>query len=162
MLAIGCDHGGYALKEEVKKHLDERGVEYIDCGCNGESVDYPVIASETCAHITSGECEMGPVSYTHLRPLHRHQEKRRAGGAGGPAGHPGAGQVRRHDRHREKPAGGSDRPAGGGDGGCPGQTDPRPQGEEDAPGGGGAGQIHLEMCIRDSFPLLTPLISATL
>ena len=55
MLAIGCDHGGYALKEEVKKHLDERGVEYIDCGCNGESVDYPVIASETCAHITSGE-----------------------------------------------------------------------------------------------------------
>ncbi|MCB5941427.1 ribose 5-phosphate isomerase B [bacterium 210820-DFI.6.52] len=59
MLAIGCDHGGYALKEEVKKHLDERGVEYIDCGCNGESVDYPVIASETCAHITSGECEMG-------------------------------------------------------------------------------------------------------
>ncbi|MBO1678577.1 ribose 5-phosphate isomerase B [Bittarella massiliensis (ex Durand et al. 2017)] len=59
MLAIGCDHGGYDLKEEVKKHLDERGIEYIDCGCNGESVDYPVIASETCAHITSGECEMG-------------------------------------------------------------------------------------------------------
>ena len=59
MLAIGCDHGGYALKEEVKKHLDERGIEYIDCGCNGESVDYPVIASETCAHITSGECERG-------------------------------------------------------------------------------------------------------
>ena len=54
ILAIGCDHGGYALKEEVKKHLDERGIEYIDCGCNGESVDYPVIASETCAHITSG------------------------------------------------------------------------------------------------------------
>ena len=59
MLAIGCDHGGYDLKEEVKKHLDERGIEYIDCGCNGESVDYPVIASETCAHITSGGCEMG-------------------------------------------------------------------------------------------------------
>ena len=59
MLAIGCDHGGYALKEEVKKHLDERGIEYIDCGCNGESVDYPVIASETCAHLTSGECERG-------------------------------------------------------------------------------------------------------
>ena len=59
MLAIGCDHGGYALKEEVKKHMDERGIEYIDCGCNGESVDYPVIASETCAHITSGECERG-------------------------------------------------------------------------------------------------------
>ena len=39
--------------------MDERGIEYIDCGCNGESVDYPVIASETCAHITSGECERG-------------------------------------------------------------------------------------------------------
>ena len=43
MIALGCDHGGYELMQEVKKHLEERGLEYIDFGCNGpESVDYPV------------------------------------------------------------------------------------------------------------------------
>ena len=36
MLAIGSDHAGYELKCEVKKFLDGLGVEYIDCGCNGE------------------------------------------------------------------------------------------------------------------------------
>ena len=59
MLVIGCDHGGYELKESVKKHLEERGIAYIDCGCNGESCDYPVIAKEVCSHIVSGECERG-------------------------------------------------------------------------------------------------------
>ena len=39
MLAIGCDHGGYALKEEVKKHLDERGIEYIDNAEYREEMD---------------------------------------------------------------------------------------------------------------------------
>ena len=43
MIALGCDHGGYELMQEVKKHLEERGLEYKDFGCNGpESVDYPV------------------------------------------------------------------------------------------------------------------------
>ena len=44
MLAIGSDHAGYELKCEVKKFLDGLGVEYIDCGCNGERADYPDIA----------------------------------------------------------------------------------------------------------------------
>ena len=57
MLAIGSDHAGYALKCEVKKFLDELGVEYIDCGCDGERADYPDIAEKTCAKITSGECD---------------------------------------------------------------------------------------------------------
>ena len=32
MIAIGADHGGYALKEEIKKYLDEKGIEYKDFG----------------------------------------------------------------------------------------------------------------------------------
>ena len=33
MIAIGSDHGGYKLKEELKKYLDEKQIEYIDVGC---------------------------------------------------------------------------------------------------------------------------------
>lgn len=32
MIALGADHGGYFLKEEIKKHLEERGIEYKDFG----------------------------------------------------------------------------------------------------------------------------------
>ena len=34
MIALGCDHGGFALKEEVKAHLQKRGLEVKDCGCS--------------------------------------------------------------------------------------------------------------------------------
>ena len=57
MIAIGSDHAGYGLKCEIIKHLAEKGVEFIDCGCNGESVDYPDIAEATCAKVTSGEAD---------------------------------------------------------------------------------------------------------
>lgn len=57
MIAIGSDHAGYALKCEVIKYLEEKGVEYTDCGCNGESADYPDIAEETCGLVTSGKAE---------------------------------------------------------------------------------------------------------
>ncbi|MBI0578941.1 ribose 5-phosphate isomerase B [Neobacillus cucumis] len=44
-VAIGCDHGGYVLKESLKKYLTELGYEYLDFGCHAkESVDYPDIA----------------------------------------------------------------------------------------------------------------------
>ena len=47
ILAIGSDHGGFELKEEVKKHLEARGVEYKDFGCfSKDSVDYPLVAKE--------------------------------------------------------------------------------------------------------------------
>lgn len=56
-LALGCDHGGYLLKEEVKKHLDEKGTEYVDFGCHStESCDYPDMADAPCKAVTSGEC----------------------------------------------------------------------------------------------------------
>lgn len=60
MLAIGCDHGGYELKQEVIKHLEERGVPYKDYGTfSTESVDYPDYALKVCEAITSGEAERG-------------------------------------------------------------------------------------------------------
>lgn len=59
MLAIGCDHGGYALKCEVMKHLTERGIEFKDLGCNGETVDYPDIAEKVCETISEGKAERG-------------------------------------------------------------------------------------------------------
>ena len=41
MIAIGSDHGGYKLKEEIKKYLEEKEIEYTDCGTfNEESIDY--------------------------------------------------------------------------------------------------------------------------
>ncbi|OZM58312.1 ribose 5-phosphate isomerase B [Lottiidibacillus patelloidae] len=44
-VAIGSDHGGFALKEKIKAYLTELGYEYIDFGClHGESVDYPDVA----------------------------------------------------------------------------------------------------------------------
>ena len=60
MIALGCDHGGYELMQEVKKHLEERGLEYKDFGCNGpESVDYPVSGKKVAQAIVDGECEKG-------------------------------------------------------------------------------------------------------
>ena len=45
MIALGADHGGYHLKEEIKKHLEERGIEYKDFGTyTPESIDYAAIA----------------------------------------------------------------------------------------------------------------------
>ncbi len=42
MIAIGSDHGGYALKLVIMKHLEERGLEYRDFGTyNEESCHYP-------------------------------------------------------------------------------------------------------------------------
>ena len=60
MIALGCDHGGYELMQEVKKHLEERGLEYKDFGCNGpESVDYPGYGKKVAQAIVDGECEKG-------------------------------------------------------------------------------------------------------
>ena len=60
MIALGCDHGGYELKLEIKKYLDEKGIEYKDYGCDSlESVDYPVYAKKVAHAIVDGECEKG-------------------------------------------------------------------------------------------------------
>ena len=57
MIAIGCDHGGYEIKQAIIEHLKGRNIEVADCGCNGEKVDYPDIAEKVCEKVVSGECE---------------------------------------------------------------------------------------------------------
>ena len=60
MIAIGSDHGGYKLKEELKKYMDEKNIEYKDCGTmSEESIDYPNIAKKVAKSIQSKECEKG-------------------------------------------------------------------------------------------------------
>ncbi len=60
MIAIGSDHGGYKLKEEIKKYLEEKEIPYKDMGCmNEERVDYPNIAKEVAKQVQSKECEKG-------------------------------------------------------------------------------------------------------
>ena len=60
ILALAADHGGYALKEEIKKHLDSMGVKYIDLGTDSEkSVNYPEYAAKLCREIKSGKCYCG-------------------------------------------------------------------------------------------------------
>ena len=59
-IAIGSDHGGYGLKQEIMEHLKERGIEYKDYGCYDEkSCDYPVYAKAVANAIVSGECDKG-------------------------------------------------------------------------------------------------------
>ena len=61
-IAIGADHGGYKLKEEIKKYLGEKEIEYIDFGTNSEErVDYPVIAKEVCKSVQNNESDFGIV-----------------------------------------------------------------------------------------------------
>lgn len=57
-VALAADHGGFALKEEIKQHLDALGVAYTDCGtATGEAVDYPDMAALGCAAVLEGKCE---------------------------------------------------------------------------------------------------------
>ncbi len=59
-IVIASDHAGFALKEQVKKHLDESGIEYTDLGTNSqESVDYPIFASKLCKEIQNGNAKLG-------------------------------------------------------------------------------------------------------
>ncbi|MBQ7699961.1 MAG: ribose 5-phosphate isomerase B [Clostridia bacterium] len=59
MLAIGCDHGGYELKEAIKTYLTANNIEFTDFGCDGESVNYPDYADKVCRAIQSGKCYRG-------------------------------------------------------------------------------------------------------
>ncbi|MDL2300537.1 ribose 5-phosphate isomerase B [Clostridiaceae bacterium OttesenSCG-928-D20] len=60
MLAIGSDHGGFALKQAVKMHLDSLNIEYCDYGSDSEqSCDYPVYAKKVASAIVSGEYDKG-------------------------------------------------------------------------------------------------------
>ena len=62
MIAIGCDHGGYGLKQKILAHLTERGLEYQDFGCDSTaSVDYPVYGKAVAHAVAEGRCDRGIV-----------------------------------------------------------------------------------------------------
>lgn len=59
-LAIGADHGGYSLKEILKKHLEEQGHLVEDYGTHStESCHYPVFAEAVARAVVSGEAQLG-------------------------------------------------------------------------------------------------------
>ncbi len=60
MLAIGSDHGGFALKQAIIKHLEERGLPYKDYGTYSEaSCDYPDFGRAVAQAVAAGEAEFG-------------------------------------------------------------------------------------------------------
>ena len=60
MIVIGADHGGFKLKEEIKKYFDEKEIKYIDQGTfSEESVDYPEIAKAVAKEVSEKRADMG-------------------------------------------------------------------------------------------------------
>lgn len=60
MIAIGADHGGYKLKEEIKRYFEEKEIKYKDFGTyDEERTDYPVYAEKVSKAIQDKECDCG-------------------------------------------------------------------------------------------------------
>ena len=65
MIALACDHGAYDLKEAVKAHLAEKGLEVKDFGTHStDSCDYPDYAAAAAKAVAAGECAKGIVLCT--------------------------------------------------------------------------------------------------
>ncbi len=65
MIALGCDHGGFPLMQEVKKHLDQRGLSYQDFGTDSlASCDYPDFGEPAARAVADGTCDRGIVVCT--------------------------------------------------------------------------------------------------
>ncbi|MDR1962139.1 MAG: ribose 5-phosphate isomerase B [Gracilibacteraceae bacterium] len=61
-VALGADHGGFALKEELKRYLTERFFQVIDCGTHSDDpVDYPYYGKKVAEHVLSGQAQKGVV-----------------------------------------------------------------------------------------------------
>ena len=59
-IVIGADHGGYKLKEEIKKYLEEKNISYEDKGAYSEdSVDYPDIAKAVASDVSNKKADIG-------------------------------------------------------------------------------------------------------
>ncbi len=59
-LILGCDHGGFELKQSITQFLDEEGIAYADVGTHTpERCDYPVIAKKVAEAVASGEYDRG-------------------------------------------------------------------------------------------------------
>ncbi|HNY36619.1 MAG TPA: ribose 5-phosphate isomerase B [Petrotogaceae bacterium] len=59
-VAIGSDHAGYDMKENIKKYLISQNVEVVDCGTHSDSsVDYPDYAKAVCTKVSDKETALG-------------------------------------------------------------------------------------------------------
>lgn len=64
-VALASDHGGYALKETLKAHLESKGISCEDFGCHStESCDYPIFAEKAARAVADGTCALGVVVCT--------------------------------------------------------------------------------------------------
>ena len=64
-ISMGCDHGGFELKEHIKAYLEQKGHTIVDCGTNSkESCDYPLFGRAAAEAVASGQCEYGIVICT--------------------------------------------------------------------------------------------------
>ena len=60
MIGIGCDHGGFELKEYIRKYLEDQGIEVKDFGSyTPERCDYPIVAEAVARAVVAGEVETG-------------------------------------------------------------------------------------------------------
>ena len=64
-ISMGCDHGGYALKEHIKTYLEGQGHTVLDCGTySTDSCDYPLFGKAAAEAVADGRCERGIVICT--------------------------------------------------------------------------------------------------
>ena len=64
-IAIGCDHGGYLLKQDILIWLEENDIDYEDVGCySTDRVDYPAYGEKVARLVAGGECDKGIVICT--------------------------------------------------------------------------------------------------
>lgn len=64
-IAMGCDHGGFTLKQSIKEFLQEQGHTVQDFGCDSlESCDYPVFGKAAAQAVSRGDCQAGIVICT--------------------------------------------------------------------------------------------------
>ena len=64
-IAIGCDHGGYLLKQDILIWMEENDIDYEDFGCySRDSVDYPIYGEKVARAVASGACDKGIVICT--------------------------------------------------------------------------------------------------
>ena len=64
-IAIGCDHGGYLLKQDILIWMEENDIDFEDFGCfSTESVDYPEYGEAVAKAVVSGQCDKGIVICT--------------------------------------------------------------------------------------------------
>lgn len=58
MIAIGSDHAGFPLKQEIIDYLKENNIDFVDVGCyTPERFDYAISAQMACDKVVSGECD---------------------------------------------------------------------------------------------------------